>query len=35
MYYDFAYYLGEYLDYGVILLNLISNSISALLSVGV
>lgn len=35
MFYDFAYYLGEYLDYGVILLNLISNSISALLSVGV
>ena len=35
MSYDFTYYLGEYLDYGVILLNLIINSMSALFSIGV
>lgn len=30
MFYDFTYYLEEYLDSGVILLNLITNSISSL-----
>ena len=34
MYYDFTYYLGEYLDYGAIILNLIVNSISSLLGIG-
>ena len=34
MSYDFAYYLGEYLDAGVIMLNLISNSIGSLVSIG-
>ena len=34
MYYDFAYFLEEYLDSGVFLLNLISNSIGSLWGIG-
>ena len=33
MYYDFTYFLEEYLDSGVILLNLISNSVGSLVSI--
>ena len=34
MYSDFAYYFGEYLDAGVIMLNLISNSVGSLFGIG-
>ena len=34
MSYDFTYYLGDYLDYGMVVLNLIVNSISSLLGIG-
>ena len=34
MYFDFAYFLEEYLDSGVVLLNLITNSIGSLWGIG-
>ena len=34
MYYDFTYFLEEYLDSGVFILNLITNSISSLWGIG-
>lgn len=34
MYYDFAYFLDEYLDSGIVLLNLITNSIGSLWGLG-